>query len=75
MAKQPESKTKFPLADELSYVVTLAGIGAIFAYVSWAFTSWLRPDLAENWAKWSFVGGGLGGVFGLTWVITEAALH
>jgi hypothetical protein len=70
-----QSGERLPAEREIAYIASLAAVGAVFAYIAWAVCSTAFPTLELNWAKWSFVGGGLAGTAGLAWIVARTLLN
>jgi len=68
----PGPEDLLPFEREVAYVASMAAVGGIFAFISWAICSYLWPHRNFEWALWTFIGGGLAGTIGITWVATNA---
>lgn len=60
-----------PLSTELEWLSACTVPGGIFAYICWAIVKTIDPTRDPDGTRWAFVGAGLGGVFGLTYLLLD----
>lgn len=64
-----------PAENEIAYVASWSGTGAVCAYLIWAIADWLLSDLRLEAGESMQIGAGLTGIGAFAWVIAEVAFH
>jgi hypothetical protein len=64
-----------PAEDQVAYIASWSGAGAVCAYLIWVVAIWLRPNLRLDAGESMQIGAALSGAGALWWTLAELAFH
>lgn len=66
---------RFPAEDQIAYVASWSGVGAVCAYLVWIVAIYLKPGLSIDAGESMQIGAGLSGACALAWTLAAVVLH
>jgi hypothetical protein len=64
-----------PAEDQVAYIASWSGTGAVCAYLLWLVAILRRPSLNLDAGESMQIGAGLSGAGALAWTLVELVLH